>query len=350
MGSSPPATTTNNPLPWVDVYRGIAILGVLVAHVGGRFLREVPPDSEHWWLIATTNRLLAWVVPAFLFLSTILIGNSLLRNNQPYSWARLRPVVVPYLVWTGIYLLFRYFEGNLPPLTLERIGLYLLWGKSYFHLYYMVLAIQLVLLMPLLLPVLRRRVPAWLVLLVSIGLTLAFYWANRLYWQVPFPGSTLIWYLPTLAVGLTLVKQMHGLEQIVRRYRAWGLVVLGLGMSLYLPLAYDAIRNIPVNTFQYQTGYWIYSSAVSFVLISVAIWLSRTPLSAALQFLGRYSLHIYLLHPLVIRVLERTPHFPEALGVSPAFTIYVALSLLIPLAVGILARWLRASRFLFGRA
>ncbi len=348
--SSSLSTATHNPLPWVDIYRGIAILGVLVAHVGGRFLREVPQDSEHWWLIATANRLLAWVVPAFLFLSTILIGNSLLRSNQPYSWARLRPVVVPYLVWTGIYLLFRLYEGNLPPLTLERISIYLLWGKSYFHLYYMVLAIQLVLLMPLLLPVLRRKVPAWAVLLTSIGLTLAFYWINRLHWQIPFPGSTLIWYLPTLAVALTLVNEMHRLDQILPRYRVWGLVLLGLGMSLYLPLAYDAIRNIPVNTFQYQVGYWVYSSAISFVLISVAIWLSRTRLSTALQFLGRYSLHISLIHPLVIRLLERIPQFPEPLGVSPAFTIYVALSLLIPLAVGVLARRLRASGFLFGRA
>ncbi|GIW30664.1 MAG: acyltransferase [Meiothermus sp.] len=349
MSSSPPATT-HSTLPWVDIYRGIAILGVLVAHVGGRFLREVPQDSEHWWIIATANRLLAWVVPAFLFLSTLLIGISLLRNNRPYSWGRLRPVVVPYLVWTGIYLLFRLYEGNLPPLTLERISTYLLWGKSYFHLYYMVLAIQLVLLMPLLLPVLRRKVPAWVVLLTSFSLTLAFYWINRLYWQIPFPGSTLIWYLPTLAVALTLVNEMHRLDRILQRYRVWGLALLGLGMSLYLPLAYDAIRNIPVNTFQYQVGYWIYSSAVSFVLISVAIWLSRTRLSTALQFLGRYSLHIYLIHPLVIRLLERTPQFPEPLGVSPAFTIYVALSLLIPLAVGILARWIRASGLLFGRA
>lgn len=350
MGSSIPSTTANHPLPWVDVYRGLAILGVLIAHVGGRFLREVPAESEYWWLIATANRLLAWVVPAFLFLSTILIGLSLLRNGPPYSWARLRPVVVPYLVWTGIYLLFRVYEGNLPPLTLERMGLYLLWGKSYFHLYYMVLAIQLVLLMPLLLPVLRRRVPAWAVLLASIGLTLAFYWANRLYWQVPFPGSTLIWYLPTLAVGLTLVNEMHRLGQIMQHYRAWGLVFLGVGLGFYLPLAYNAIRGIPVNTFQYQVGYWVYSSAASFVLISAALWLSRTRLSAALQFLGRYSLHIYLIHPLVIRMLERTPHFPEPLGISPAFVIYVLLSLLIPLTVGILAHRLRASRLLFGRA
>ena len=60
-----------------------------------------------------------------------------------------------------------------PPLTLERMGLYLLWGKSYFHLYYMVLAIQLVLVMPLMLPVLRRRVPAWAVLLAGIRWVLA---------------------------------------------------------------------------------------------------------------------------------------------------------------------------------
>ncbi|WP_027881501.1 acyltransferase [Meiothermus rufus] len=350
MGASLAATVVHNSLPWVDVYRGLAILGVLVAHVGGRFLREVPQDSEYWWFIATFNRLLAFVVPAFLFLSTLLIGMSLLRSGPPYSWSRLRPVVVPYLVWTGIYLLFRFYEGTLPPLTPERISLYLLWGKSYFHLYYMVLAIQLVLLMPLLLPVLRRKVPAWAILLPSFGLTLAFYWANRLYWQIPFPGSTLIWYLPTLAVGLTLVHHMPRLEALMPRYRVWGLVFVGLGMALYLPLAYDAIRNIPVNTFQYQVGYWIYSSAASLVLVSLALGLARTPLSPALQLLGRYSLQIYLIHPLVIRLLERTPHFPEPLGVSPAFAIYVALSLSIPLAVAILARWLRASRLLFGRA
>lgn len=334
-------------MAWVDIYRGVAILGVLVAHVGGRFLREVPPDSEAWWIIATVNRGLAFVVPAFLFLSTLLIGLSMARNPQGFSWPRLRAVLWPYLVWTLFYLGVRALEGNFS-LNPQRWLDWLLWGKTYFHLYYMVLALQLTLFLPLVWLAIRKVSPFWLAV-SGVAITLGFYWANRLWWQLPYPGSWLLWYWPTIVLGLMLLPRFTQLPQLMQQYRVWAWAFLGIGMWLYLPLAYDAIRNIPVNTFQYQAGYWIYSSAVSFLLIPLSIWLAQGRMSRVLEFLGKYSLPIYLIHPLVIRGLERTPHFPEVLGVSPAFAIYVVLGLAVPLAFALAAQRTKTAKLWFGR-
>ena len=60
----------------------------------------------------------------------------------------------PCLLWRGIYLLFRYWDtGVFQP---ERLLHQLLFGKAYFHLYFLVVALQLTLLLPFFAPLLRR--------------------------------------------------------------------------------------------------------------------------------------------------------------------------------------------------
>ena len=52
---------------------------------------------------------------------------------------------------------------------------------------------------------------------------------------------------------------------------------------------------------------------------------------------------------LVLRLLERYPHFPEPLGVKPAFAIYFLLALGLPLVLALASRRPRVSPLIFGR-
>ncbi|MCH1928558.1 hypothetical protein L6232_27570, partial [Shewanella sp. C31] len=72
----------------------------------------------------------------------------------------------------------------------------LLWGKAYFHLYFLALALQLTLLLPFFVPLLRRRPHGAWFLLLGVGLTLLVYFLNRQYRFLPYPGSFVLWYLP----------------------------------------------------------------------------------------------------------------------------------------------------------
>ncbi len=114
-------------------------------------------------------------------------------------------------------------------------------------------------------------------------------------------------------------------------------------------MALDVLKGLPVNTFHYQAFHWLYTTGMAFLLLALAYALARTSLWAPLAFLGRYSLQIYLIHPMVVRLLEKYPAFPEPLGLKPAFAIYLALALFLPLLLAHLLVKARVSPALFGR-
>ncbi|MCS7058623.1 MAG: acyltransferase [Meiothermus sp.] len=345
-----PAQAEPDRFPWVEVFRGLAILEVLFHHLSGRFLRMMEQGSAEWFLLVVLNRVLHFAVPAFLFLTTVVLGAALIRGFHPLRYAqnRLLRVVWPYLLWSGLYLLWRYHEF---PQWFDpgRIPHQLLWGKAYFHLYFLVLAIQLTLLLPLLLPLLRWRLPFWGVMLGGGLLTLGVYFFNREVYRFEYPGSVILWYLPAIALGVWLAGQLERLDELLRRGRLAALGVVAVGLAFYLPNAVEARMGLPVNTMAYQVGHWLYTTAMAFLLLGLAVRLSGSPLAPFLRLLGRYSLQIYLIHPLVMRLLERTPGFPEPLGFVPAFAIYGVLALGLPLGLAWLVRRSLFSRWMFGR-
>ncbi len=260
--------------PWVEVFRGLAILEVLLHHISGRFLREPAPGSPEWLLLAAANRTFHFAVPAFLFTTTLVLGASLLRAYRldRYVSNRLLRLLWPYLLWSGVYLAFRYWDyGIFQP---ERLLQQLLWGKTYFHLYFLAVALQLTLLLPLLIPLVRRQPHGLWFLLLGVGVTLLVYWINRYHYRLPYPASFILWYTPVLAPGLYLATRVHRLPYLLR---AW-------------PLALDALQRIPVNTFYYQLGHWAYTTGMAFLLLALAYRLAGTRVGPPLAFLGRYPL------------------------------------------------------------
>jgi peptidoglycan/LPS O-acetylase OafA/YrhL len=337
---------------WVEIFRGLAILEVILHHVTGRFLRLLPEGSVAWLTVAVVNRTFHYAVPAFLMLSALILALSLLRRYElgAYLRNRLLRALWPYLLWSGLYLGYRWWAYDVPP-SLARLDDYLLWGKAYFHLYFLAVALQLYLVLPLVVPWVRRSPPFWLVLLTMVGVTLGAYVFNRWVYRMPYVGSWLLWYTPTVLLGLWLASQQHRLPQIVRRGMIWSLFGACVGLAVYLPLALAVLRGNPVNTFLYQVANWLYTGCVSFVLLSVAWWLSQQAWRwvEGVRLLGRYSLQIYLLHPLVISELSRWEAFPEPLGARFALPIYLMTALLLPLVAALLLSRLRLSVLVFGR-
>ncbi len=340
---------------WVELFRGLAIVEVILHHVSGRFVRILDSEGVIWWIVAIVNRTLHYAVPAFLMLTALVLTLSLMRQTDygRYAQNRLLRAVLPFLLWSGLYLLYRWWAYDAPP-RVDRIPDYLLWGKAYFHLYFLAVAMQLYLMLPLLMPAARRRPPFWAMVVGIVVLSMAVYWFNRLVYRLPYTGSFILWYTPTVLLGVWVATQAERLEAILKRGWVWALLVALIGLAFYLPLALSALRGNAVNTFQYQVGNWLYTGGISFVLLAVAYWLSQQDGSrfvGLLRFAGRYSLQIYLLHPLIVSELDRWGWLIPNLGVRFAMPLYILLALLVPLGLAwLIARTRRLSLALFGRA
>lgn len=369
-GQGPPETTqpplaaaapVSERYGWVEIFRGLAILEVVFHHVTGKFLREFELGSLPWMLLAVANQTLHYGVPAFLMLSAFVLMAAMLRrfDAKKYSWNRIQKAVWPYLLWCGIYLAYKAYVGFgasgewnwalfKPTLPLAN---QLVWGKVYFHLYFLAIAIQLYLLLPFMLPFFRKRPPFWGVFLAILLITMGAYWHNRLVYRMPYVGSYILWYTPTILLGLWLASQASRLKEITQKGLVWSLLIAAVGLWIYLPLTLKIMRGHVGNTFEYQVGAWLFTSGISFAMLWWAIRLDEVKHRAidALRFTGRYSLQIYLIHPMIIQELARIRSFPEPLGHYAAFAIYFGTALLIPLVIGVLLHRARLSNFVFGR-
>jgi peptidoglycan/LPS O-acetylase OafA/YrhL len=343
----------------INVFRGLAILEVVLHHTSGIALRATTEGSLTYLLLAVVNRTLHFAVPAFLFMTAVVLTRSALREMKlgKYYWGRVRKSLVPYVLWTVLYALFKVATGANPPEVLlnpERWIFWLQYGKAYFHLYFLLIALQFYLVLPLLLPLFRRSWPLWVIVTAASVAQLTVYWLNRGTDLVNFrfPGTMALWYIPAITLGMYVGANYARFDDLWRRHRPKIFAFATLGWAVYLPLAYAALTGERVNTFLYSTSHWVFTTVFALALFGVAHSAARGPawLHRPLSRLGTFSLQIYLLHPAVLYYVGRENLFP---GQPALFLLsvlgYALVALLVPFVIARALEGTRASVWLFGR-
>ena len=322
----------------LDVCRGLAILAVLFIHVSGHFLPALHPARSHapptwaWYVLAVPNQDAQWAVPCFLMLSAFVNALSLSRGNDVgrYARRRVQTALVPYLLWSAVYIAVNVFVKHQHAPGIRSTLALLQNGTAYFHLYFFVLVLEMYVLLPLLVPLFRKRPPFWAVALVAVILQAGVYGLNRYVFLHQFQ-TTILWDILPVALGLWLFSQSARQAQIFRR-GVWGTGAMTLvAFAIYTPLAVAAMLHRPVNTAEYQFGQWGFTAGMSFLALVLADALGRGRLTAVLSYLGAESLAIYVMHPLAILALDEMG-LNKAVGAGLGVVVYYAACLALPLA------------------
>ena len=323
----------------LDICRGIAILAVLFIHVSGHFLPVLHPVKSHapptwaWYALAVPNQDLQWAVPCFLMLSAFANALSLSRTPDVsrYAKRRLQTAVLPYVLWSGVYMAINFALGKLHQLSLGHIAKLLLTGTAEFHLYFFVLVIELYVLLPLLMPVFQRRPPFWTIALGAVALQAVVYALNRFVLLHRFQ-TTILWDILPVALGLWLWSQLGRWLEIFRR-GLWPVLAVTLAaLAVYTPLGVKTILPpAHLNTAVYQFGQWAFTAGMSFLVLALAGALVKSKFAALLSYLGAESLAIYVMHPLAIIALDKLGA-NKTLGAGLGMIVYYALCLVLPLA------------------
>ncbi len=323
----------------LDVCRGLAILAVLFIHVSGHFLPVLhPPHSPApptwaWYALAVPNQDGQWAVPCFLMLSSFVNALSLARGNDVgrYARRRVQTALTPYLLWSAVYIAVNVFVKHQHAPGIRQTLTLLQNGTAYFHLYFFVLVLEMYVLLPLFVPLFRRRPPFWAVALVAVALQAGVYSLNRYVFLHRFQ-TTILWDILPVTLGLWLFGQAARWPEIFRR-GVWGASIVTLAaLAVYTPLAVAAmLPHAHINTALYQFGQWGYTAGISFLMLALAAALGRGRLSALLGYLGAESLAIYVMHPLAILALDKLG-LNRALGAGSGMVAYYAACLTLPLA------------------
>lgn len=275
----------------VQIFRALAIIAVVMIHT---------TPSGNWQVLC--RPFINFSVATFLFLSGYLtnIEND---NWRAFYKKRIIRVMIPYVIWTFLYTLASRNWGRLP----EN----LLTAKAAFHMYYIFVYIQFVLLTPALgkLAKSKYQFVGWLVAPVSV-LIFKYYWlltGQRLYPQISliWSDACLGWftfYYLGLVLGNHLIEKHFSLKILITLYLTSILIQMAEGYGWLMLGEMNCGTQIKLSSFL---------TSSLFLLIAYTILKRKYDIKNKLmRMLGDYSFGIYLCHVMAMIILGRlVPHY-----------------------------------------
>ncbi len=351
MAASPPTAqpVAKSRVDAYDLLRGVSAFAVICIHALPILLAGYVRNSVAWTVSVALNTLLLFAVPAFLLITSLLVTRSFLRhpNLRDFYRKRLSTTLWPYALWTTLLLAhtwrsdrhFRWGDAAFRILT----------GKSYDYLYFLGVLLQLYLVLPFLIPLVRKIPSARAMLTALIAVTLLVYVLNRYVVHYPYVGSVFLWHTPSILLGIWMGCQGERTGDILKGWMWRALAVALIALCCYVPLTVGVMNNAHINTFYFQVSEWTYTTGMALFLLCLCFRLpAQFTAKPILLYWGRNSMALYLLHyfPCVLLPLHLTRfHIPPV----PLFIVDVLFALFVPLAIIRLIKGTKLEVFLFGR-
>lgn len=287
---------------------------------------------------------LNWGVALFLFLSGLLTPRSKVVNLKDFYGRRIHKILIPYLVWTAVYLLSNVNELTQADIihgalhVVKAIGS----GNASVQLYYCIVYLSLAMLTPILYRILDSGF--WWIAYVVTPVTLVAKYlctpsALPSVWG-PFFGTWMIFYVAGLDWDARLkpVVQRHGTM-------FWCLIAFILAM---IQMGEGFLWELGGGYYDVATSQLKLSSmAASLTVIALAmcIKLNREPAVTGRNImvkLGDLSFGIYLSHIIVVRlVLHFLPNVNVLTGIIYGVITLVLTALCVAIAAWTLPKQVR---------
>jgi surface polysaccharide O-acyltransferase-like enzyme len=290
-------TTPKPSIFYIDFLRSIAATAVIAIHVLGpfRYLYGEIPDSD--WLAAMgINSATRWAVPVFMMISgALLLSTERPFNCQHYLSRRLSKVVFPFIGWTMIYALVG--GGAAGGWSAEKALLVMENAPNdpaWYHLWFFYDFIPLYFVIPFLIPLLKKLTPELIHLLIVVyAVMFLMKWLK----VDSFLLQNLVLYTGYLILGWYLFNRDNRAQ-----LKPW--LVAGITM---LVCNFFGSWEIALKSGKYSSFYMGYKTlntmiiaAMLFVVAQIYAERIGGRLRALISIISKYSLGIYLLHPLLL--------------------------------------------------
>ncbi|MFC0314787.1 acyltransferase [Gordonia phosphorivorans] len=288
---------------------------------------------------------------------------------------RMKLVILPYILWSAVYwvVIGMWSYGRLGdvPTSLNEFWLHLRWGTAGFHLYFLIVMLQVYLLFPAIRWLVQKtRGHHGALLAVSFALQAAVF-AIITYWTPPAEWTSWWWhhyatFIPYqffIIAGAVAAAHRERFDEWITGKGGWlGLALVGTGafaVGLYL---YDAFVGGTVHSndsaFAVTLLPWLVVAALSIYALGRHWSANIRPYSPrfakAVAYASNRSFPVFLVHVLVLFFLLRAktdgqPTLVHALGQPWGTLVTFVLTIGISLAVVEVLRRLPGSIYLTGR-
>jgi peptidoglycan/LPS O-acetylase OafA/YrhL len=295
----------------IDYLRAIACISVIIVHITAGYLFLDTTGELTRLVFLFLNRALVYVVPAFLFISGLVLTYNYQHktfNYFQFITKRTKNIIMPYFFWTVIfYVIFvqqRVYEFSLA-FFLEKFFL----GDLVYHLYFIVLIIQFYLLFGIF-KWLFQKYNSFLLLVTMFVLNVLF----MKYIYFPYVDRFFMQYLCFFALGCFFATNYQQLKKHMYSYRYISLVAyLVLSILLAQQFYANVILQKAGNPFRANLLWLLFSLVAILFYFSLALVLARSNLGKSKSFLLKVSdssYYIYLGHPLMLMVAQKVITYP----------------------------------------
>lgn len=291
----------------ISFIRAIACMCIVMIHVTAGYYYE--NGSTFNWFTQFFNQITRYGTPAFAIISGFLLYNQVINrrfNLQKFWKSRFTKIIIPFVIWSILYLLLKYFHGQymLPNFSsTEEIKYFLYFfftGGSSYHLYFLIIVVQFYFIFGLL-HLFKSRNQLILLTLISFYINY-FFVQNHIDIGTGFFNEFLnnrvflFHWIYYFFLGGLMVHVWDPLMQWVKNNSFFsillGLIVIVGGVIEYQFTDWLA-TNRPINMINLPLLF-IFLSSIYFHLSSLP------KIRSFINKIGNLSMGIYLVHPMVL--------------------------------------------------
>ena len=317
-------------IPYLDGLRVIATLAVVLLHVSAGYWGSEEITSSAWMTATFYDGIVRWCVPVFVMISGALLLDP--DRSIKQAW-RIKRVLVPLVIWSGIYALVDHARGANWTDTFQNFL------TGHYHLWYIYMLIGIYLILPLLRKISENeRLESYFLLLAFLFNFVFPQFLEILRMAAPNLGGLMevisgemrlqfvLGYSGYFVLGHWLHNRKFSNKQRMIIY-LFGTV--GMVLTVILTFTTSVWMGQPEKLFfSYFSCNVLFTSIAVFVLFRYAIHSDRA--DPVMKKVSDHSFGVFLIHPLVLETVGgMLPEMSLAIRIPVTVLLVFAVSLLI---------------------
>lgn len=302
-------------------------LTILLIHILGFFIDAQTDFAWNYDVEALSIILLRFGRSFFIFGTGMLLFYWYKHRHVQWGtfWKkRWLNIVIPYLIWTGIYTCTR-FQTLDPSVLVPEYFSSLLSGSSFYHLYYIPLYLQVVVCFMLTKHLIEKHLRFKHVVIIGILQTLLYgayqyFFASPIADRIDWSSSVILEFLHHSYTYSQLYVCMYVFYFIlgayaglyVNEWRAWVQRLQPYSWAVFILSTAALITLYMTKQMTYLEGlniftplYLVYTTSFLLAFYPLMAYLGRTNrLGNVLSRLAKYNMAIYITHPFILFMLE----------------------------------------------
>ncbi|PMO59951.1 hypothetical protein BCT06_13655 [Vibrio breoganii] len=303
-----------NELNWITELRLICSIAVVCVHASMIYVSGIESNNElygsvNWWMGNIFDGGFRWAVPVFVIISGYLLLDKD-ENNLVFFSKRIKKLLAPIIFWSIFYSFWWLTFDSSGPLSGNIIELAKRWvlGSPYYHFWYLYMIVLIYLSTPLIRIIFKyttkKELKVILVIIFSItiinntfGTVFAAYYEFP---KVDLVTNTFLSFICYYVFGGYVKKYDLNITNRI--------AIIAFIISLILTLT---------GSYMFGYKYFYFYLSANVVIASLSIFLiyknfKKTGIRKKILVMRDYSFGIYLLHPLLLSVLDSMFYFELA--------------------------------------